>query len=103
MTETVMILFAPIEETIKRVIHPCQRWAQAAGHPDWKSAVQEMKAGKVLVAQGPKAGKSVLDLTLFFEQVRNEELHSYADDLGRVWLGLKESFPRSLLDRQDQD
>lgn len=98
-----MIPFVPIEEMMKRVIHPCQRWAQAAGHADWAAAVQAMKAGKVLGAQGPKVGKSMMDLTLFLEQVHAEGLHSYADDLGRVWLGLKENFPRSMLDRQEQE
>lgn len=98
-----MIPFVPIEEMMKRVIHPCQRWAQGAGHENWASAVQEMKAGKVLGAQGPKVGKSMMDVSLFMEQVRIEGLHSYADDLGRVWLGLKENFPQSMLDRQEQE
>ena len=62
-----------------------------------------MKAGKVLVAQGPKVGKSMMDLMMFIEQVRSEGLHSYADDLGRIWLGLKENFPQSVLDRQEQE
>jgi hypothetical protein len=45
----------------------------------------------------------MMDLMMFIEQVRSEGLHSYADDLGRIWLGLKENFPQSVLDRQEQE
>lgn len=97
------MLSVPIEEMMKRVIHPCQRWAQLAGHADWASAIQAMKAGEVLASQGPKAGKSVMDLMLFMEQVCAEGLHCCSDNLGRVWLGLKENFPKSMLDRQARE
>lgn len=95
--------FVPIEEMMKRVIHPCQRWAQLAGHADWASALRAMKAGEVLAAQAPRVGKSMMDLMLFMEQVRAEGLHSCSDDLGRVWLGLKENFPQSMLVRQERE
>ncbi len=85
-----------------KIVHPCDAFARRAGYPDWASAVQAMKAGKVLVAQGPKVGNSMMDLMMFIEQVRTEGFHCCADDLGWVWLGLKENFPQSVLDRQEQ-
>ena len=83
--------------------HPCIRWAQRAGYADWVAAVEDMKAGKVVVAQGPRAGKTTIDITLFVEAVRARGLHCYCDDLGRAWLGLKENFPKAILDQQDTD
>ena len=98
-TDLVEAMFGPGA----KIVHPCDAFARRAGCADWASAVQAMKAGKVLVAQGPKVGKSMMDLLKFIEQVRSEGLHSYADDLGRIWLGLKENFPQSVLDRQEQE
>lgn len=87
-TDLVEAMFGPGA----KIVHPCDAFARRAGCADWASAVQAMKAGKVLVAQGPKVGKSMMDLMMFIEQVRSEGLHSYADDLGRIWLGLKRTF-----------
>ncbi len=85
------------------VIHPCGHWAQLAGYASWRAALDAMRAGKVVVASGPRSDKSTLGVTLFLNEVRSEGLHCYWDDFGRAWLGLKENFSKAILDRQEAD
>lgn len=96
----------PIEEIMKRVVHPCDSWARGAQQESWREALLAMNGGKVLCGPAPSMGsmgKSTLGLTMFFEQVKAEGLHAYPTESGQVVLGLKENFPAEMLARQERE
>ena len=98
-----MTPFVPIEEMVKRVVHPCDEWAHGAKQEHWRAAVDVMKGGKVLCGPAPRMGKSTLGVTMFLEQVRAEGLHVYVTDIGECFVGLKAGFSASMLARQEQE
>lgn len=92
------------EEMLKRIVHPCDAWADGAGQDNWRSAVEVMRAGKLLCGPAPRVGlRSALGVTMFFEQVRAEGLHAYVTDIGQAFVGLETSFSPEMIARQQRE
>jgi hypothetical protein len=85
-----------------RVIHPCTVFAERAGYPSWAAALEAMRGGKVVTAQGPLIGTSMMDFQMFERQVREDGLIMASpphNDFGLVMVGFEEHFPADLLAR----
>ena len=78
--------------------HPCNRWAASAGYADWDTALDAMKAGKVirgsLFAIQPPHSKSMRGMNMFMNVVVSESLHNLVTTDGAfIILGFKTYFP----------
>lgn len=91
---------------VANIVHPCDHYARGAGFPSWRVALDAIKAGAVIAAHLPAAGKSTLNLQLFMAQVETDGLMMVAlpsDILGRIFVGFPNNFPKDALEEIEQE
>ncbi len=71
-----------------RVVHPCTVFAKSAGYESWAQAVEAMRAGVIVQGQGPRIGKTTIDVDLFNKEVADAGLTAKYSELGLVAVGL---------------
>lgn len=89
-----------------QIIHPCNAFAQRAGHTSWATALEAMKGGQVLSASAPKVGKSTGDLKIFQDQIESDGLILVPvphGDFGLVSVGFRAFFPEQTLKRLEEE
>lgn len=85
---------ASVIETMLKVVHPCTGFAKSAGYESWAEVVEAARSGKIVQGQGPRMGKTTLDVDLFCREVREAELQTEYIDFGLFAVALPERFQR---------
>ncbi|MGK5049671.1 hypothetical protein ACQ4WP_27820 [Janthinobacterium sp. GB4P2] len=91
---------------IMQIVHPCNAFAQRAGFTSWATALEAMKAGKIISASAPKVAKSTGDLNIFHDQARDDGLVVVPvphGDFGLVSVGFAANFPEQTLKRLEAE
>ncbi len=83
-----------------KIEHPCNLWAASAGCENWGQAVEAMQAGRVLVGNAPRVGKTMIAFQLLHEEVDRLKLHTCSTEEGMLLIGLRESFSPEVLEDQ---